>query len=429
MRTETNRARIAVVGAGVAGLSAARLLHREHDLVIYEAEPTLGGHANTLEVDDPRGRLAIDTGFIVLNDRNYPNFTRLLAELGVETQPSTMGMSIADERGDFEFAYTRKGLFAQRSNLLRPRFWRLIADFVRFSREIRPLAGRAGAPTVGQLLRDSRYSDWFVERAMIPQLSGVWSTGLQDASDFPVGFLAEFLHNHGQLELFGKPRWRTVTGGSRRYVEALAAPFADSVRTNARVRRIERVGGSVAIQADGCETELFDEVVVAAHSDQALAMLARPTALERGVLGAIRYQANEAVLHTDASVMPRRRRAWSSWNFHLLDTPVEGTAMTYWMNNLQRLDAERDYFVTLNRTSAIDPEKILAVVPYAHPVMSHATVAAQARWAEISGVDRIHYCGAHWRWGFHEDGCWSAIRACAPLLERAPGPLALPVAA
>lgn len=410
-----NRSRIAVVGTGIAGLTAARLIAREHDLVVYEADSRVGGHTNTVRVGDPAGDAWVDTGFIVHNDRNYPHFTALLAELGVETRPAEMGMSVSTPDGSFEFANTRRGLFAQRSNLFRARFWRLIADQVRFNREARPLAGRADTPTVGEFLRDSGYSRWFVERAIGPEVSAVWSANPDAIWDFPLGFLAEFLANHGQLQLTDRPRWRTIAGGSRVYAERLVAPLRDRIRTAAPVRRIERRPDGVAIEADGCETEVFDEVVIAAHSDQALAMLADPTPAEVSVLGAIPYQANEAILHTDASLMPRRRRAWASWNFHLDAGGAGGTSVTYWMNKLQRLEAERQYFVTLNRRREIAPERVIEAISYSHPQMTRESVAAQRRWSQISGRDRVHFCGAYWRWGFHEDGCWSAIRACERL--------------
>ena len=438
---------IAVVGTGIAGLTAARLLHRRHRVTVLEADQRIGGHANTVTVDDPRGELAIDTGFIVMNDRNYPLLTDLFRELGVETQPAEMGMSIATGDGGFEFANTRRGLFAQRANLVRPRFWGLIRDQLRFNRDARAMIGRADGPTVGEFLADCGYSRWFVERAIAPEIAAVWSADPAAIWEFPLAFLAEFLDNHGQLQLRGRPQWRTVAGGSREYVSAIAEPFRDRVHTGAAVRRIERISEGVLIEADGRETEAFDHVVLAVHSDQALSMLAAPSAAEREVLEAIPYRPNEAVLHTDASLMPRRRRAWASWNFHLGEeggrspedgggspedgggspedgggspedgggSPEDGggSQITYWMNNLQRLDAERDYFVTLNRREMIDPEKVLEVVAYAHPQFSHAGHAAQRRWPEISGSGPIHYCGAHWRWGFHEDGCWSAHRVCA----------------
>jgi uncharacterized protein len=409
--------KVAVVGTGVAGLTAAHVLSREHDVAVFEADTRPGGHANTLRVDDPRaGELWIDTGFIVLNDRNYPNFERLLAELGVATQPAEMGLSVAEPDGSFEFAGTRRGFLAQPSNLARPSFLRMVRDQLRFNREVRPLIGRADSPSVAEFVRDSGYSREFLERIIVPEVSAVWSADPAGVWDFPVGFLAEFLHNHGQLELLGRPRWRTVTGGSRTYVRRIAEELGSRLRVAAPVRRIERTPDGVVVEADGCETEAFDEVVVATHSDQALALLANPTVAERSVLGAIRYQPNEAALHTDPAPMPRRRRAWASWNFHL-DPGSDRATMSYWMNNLQQLDAERDYFVTLNRTASLDPAKICAVIQYSHPVIDHATVMAQRRWKDISGADRIHYCGAYWRWGFHEDGCWSALRAVSRLVD------------
>ncbi len=421
----SGRLKIAVVGGGISGLTAARLLDPAHNVTLFEAEPRIGGHANTVTVADPTGELGVDTGFIVYNDRNYPLFARLLRDLGVATKPSVMGMSMCLPDGSFEYANTRRGLFAQRRLLAEPRFWRLIRDHRRFCREVRPLIGRADAPCLAAFLRDGGYSPWYVNRAMSPLLTAVWSAEPAQIETFPVGFLAEFLANHGQLRQTGRPRWRTITGGSRRYVDAVAAPFADRVRSNAPARRLTRVAGGVAVEADGCETELFDEVVVATHSDQALAMLANPSEAEQRILGAIAYQPNEAVLHTDSRLMPQRARAWASWNFHLAETPRERATLTYWMNNLQSLAADRDYYVTLNLADRVDASKVLGRFNYSHPVIDHAAYAAQRRWEQISGRDRIHYCGAYWRWGFHEDGCWSAHRACAALLAETRGLVAV----
>jgi uncharacterized protein len=411
--------RVAVIGTGIAGLTAAHVLAPRHDVTVYEADTRPGGHAHTHRVADPAGELRIDAGFIVYNDRNYPSFRAILAELGVATQPAPMGLSIGTAGGDFEFAGTARGLFAQRVNLVRPRFWAMLRDQLRFNREVRPLIGRPGTQSVGEFIRDSGYSRWFLERIVMPEISAVWSCDPAAVCDFPIGFLAEFLDNHGQLELTGRPRWRTVTGGSREYVNAIAGRLGDRLRLNAPVESVERLPGhGVAVAARGHGIERFDEVVIAAHSDQALEMLAAPTDPERDVLGAIAYQPNEVALHTDPGPMPRRRAAWASWNFHLTPGATLPT-MTYWMNRLQRLDAERQYFVTLNGTAGLDPSRIIDVAPYAHPVMTRAAVAAQKRWPEISGADRVHYCGAYWRWGFHEDGCWSALRACRALLGAA----------
>lgn len=406
--------KIAIVGTGIAGLVAAHRLHREHEITVYEAGGRIGGHTHTVPVESPEGTHWVDTGFIVFNDRNYPNFEALLSELGVATQPSQMSFSVSDGRGGFEYAGTPRGLFAQRSHLLSPAFLGMLRDWRRFNREARGLIGMNGtAPSLGHWLEQRGFSRHFVERLIVPQASAVWSADPEQMWSFPASFMAEFFDNHGMYSLRNRPRWRTVSGGSRRYVDAISAPWIDRVRLWSPVRRIERLPDRVRIEADGGESESFDEVVLAVHSDQALAMLADPSRAEREVLGAIPYQRNEVLLHTDVSLMPRRRAAWSSWNFHLGERPPGASTVTYWMNNLQRLRAGADYFVTLNRGEEIDPAKVIRRLTYDHPVYTAAGVAAQARHAEISGVRRTHYCGAYWGWGFHEDGVVSALRACA----------------
>jgi predicted NAD/FAD-binding protein len=411
--------RIAIVGTGVSGLVAAHKLHPEHELVVYEAADRLGGHSNTVEIEAEDGTHAIDTGFIVFNDRNYPEFEALLDELGVAARPSHMGFSVSDG-GRFEYSGTPWGLFARPAHLLSPSFLGMLRDWRRFNREARALIGMNGtAPSLGTWLEQQGFSRHFIERLIVPQASAVWSADPEQMWSFPAGFMAEFFDNHGMYSLRDRPRWRTVSGGSRSYVEAISAPWRDRVRLAAPVRRIERLGDRVQIEADGCESEGFDEVVIATHSDQALALLADPSAAEREILGAIPYQRNEAVLHTDTTLMPRRRAAWSSWNFHLAEEPPRGSTVTYWMNNLQRLRADREYLVTLNRGSEIDPRKVLRRFEYDHPVYTAAGVAAQGRHGEISGVRRTHYCGAYWGWGFHEDGVVSALRACARIAPTA----------
>jgi uncharacterized protein len=406
--------KIAIVGTGIAGLVAAHKLHREHDISVFEAADRIGGHTNTVRVDSADETHWIDTGFIVFNDRNYPNFEALLEELGVASQPSHMGFSVSDGSGRFEYSGTPRGLFARRSNLLSPSFLGMLRDWHRFNREARELIGMNGtAPSLGHWLEERGFSRHFIDRLIVPQASAVWSADPEQMWSFPASFMAEFFENHGMYSLRDRPAWRTVSGGSARYVEAIAEPWRQRVRLNAPVRRIERHPDRVTIAAEGCETEDFDEVVVAAHSDQALAMLADPSQAEREVLGAIPYQPNEAVLHTDTSLMPRRRAVWASWNFHLSPEPKPGSTVTYWMNNLQRLRAEQTYLVTLNRGEAIDPAKTIHRIQYDHPMYTAAGIAAQARHAEVSGVRRTHYCGAYWGWGFHEDGVLSALRACA----------------
>ena len=418
-RTENAR-RVAIVGTGVSGLVSAHELHNAgHEITVFEADSRLGGHSNTAMVETESGRHAVDTGFIVLNDRNYPNLERLFESIGVSTQAAPMSFSVSDGRGDFEWAATLPGLFAKGSHVFDPRFHRMLADLVRFNKEAREVIGTNG--TGGSLrlfCKERGFSEFFVERLIVPQASAVWSADPEQLWNFPISFLAEFLDNHGSLQLLGRPKWRSVVGGSRSYVEAISAPWRDRVRLSSPVREIHRhpEGGVVVVTDDGRES--FDDVVVATHSDQALSLLAAPTPAEREILGAIPYQPNETVLHTDTSLMPRRRRAWASWNFHLMHgEPAGRTTVTYDMNRLQQLDAPERFLVTLNRTEAIDPAKVIRKLDYSHPVYTPKGIAAQRRWAEISGRDGIHYCGAYWGWGFHEDGVRSGLRACEQLVD------------
>jgi uncharacterized protein len=411
--------KIAIVGSGIAGLTCGHLLHRSHEITLFEAEDRLGGHTNTVRVDLADETQHVDTGFIVHNDRNYPGFQRLLERLGVPTKPSNMSFSVSD--GDaFEYnGSSPNGLFACRSHLVKPSFHRMVADLVRFNREARSLIGLNGSgPSLGEFLDAGGYSRGFVERLIVPQASAVWSADPAQMWDFPASFLAEFFDNHGMFAVRGRPQWRSVEGGASRYVEALTAPFADRIRSATPIRSICRHADRVELTPEGGEPERFDAAIVAAHSDQALAMLADPSAAEREVLGAIPYQPNEAVLHTDTGQLPRRRRAWASWNFHLEPEPSDRTTVTYHMNRLQALESKAQLCVTLNRTEAIDPDRVIETISYSHPVFTTAGLAAQGRWAEVSGVRRTHYCGAYWGFGFHEDGVASALRVCERFGER-----------
>ncbi len=402
--------RVAIIGAGVSGLVCAHRLHSEHDVVLFEASDRAGGHANTVRVETEAGVYDLDTGFIVFNDRNYPNFERLLDELDVETQASLMSFGVSDG-GDFEYnGASPNGLFASRGQMVRPSFHRMIADLVRFNRDARELLASEKDPSLREWLAVGGYSRAFVERLIVPQAAAVWSADPAQMWSFPARFLVEFFDNHGMLGFRERPRWRTITGGSSRYVEALTRPWRDRLRLSTPVTEITRHPDHVAVSSRECEPERFDAVVIATHSDQALALLGDPSERERELLGAIPYQSNEAVLHTDRSLLPRRRRAWASWNYHL-DAGVAGRCtVTYHMNRLQSLRADREFCVTLNRTAAIDPERIIRTIQYGHPVYTPAGVAAQSRHHEISGRNRTHYCGAYWGWGFHEDGAKSALR-------------------
>jgi uncharacterized protein len=405
--------RVAIVGVGVSGLVVAHLLHEWHEITVFEAGEYPGGHTNTIRVDGPDQTHHVDTGFIVFNDRNYPNFERLLDRLKVPSQPSTMTFSVSDGRGDFEYSGgSPNGLFAKRSHLVTPWFHRMVAELARFNRAARQLLTLAPGegPSLGHWLEEQRFSGLFVERLIVPQASAVWSADPQQMWNFPARFLVEFFDNHGMLGFRGRPRWRTVQGGSARYVEALIGPWQQRLRLRTPVQSIERREDQVMVKALGCETQSFDHVVLATHSDQALGLLSDATETEHRLLSAIPYQENEAVLHTDVTMLPRRRRAWASWNYHLLEEPTGRTTVTYDMNRLQSLRSQQQFCVTLNRTEQIAPETIIRKISYAHPVFTDAGVRAQARIAEVSARNRTHFCGAYWGWGFHEDGVRSALR-------------------
>jgi len=403
--------RVAIVGGGVAGLVAGYLLYRDHDISLFEANDYPGGHIHTVSVELQGHRWDLDTGFIVYNERNYPNFTTLLARLGVATQGSTMSFSVRSDALGFEYnGSSVNQLFGQRSNLLRPSFYRMAADILRFNRRALPAVedGAAGA-TLGEYVRAAGYSGRFVHHYIVPMASALWSQPPRRVLEIPLRFLVRFLDNHGMLVVNGRPAWRVVQGGSRRYVVALTRPFASRIRLGRRVRSVRRAQNGVTV--DG---EVFDHVILACHADQALALLEDPTVEERAVLGSFPFQANEVVLHTDASLLPRRRRLWAAWNYHLGGDPDAPVAITYNMNILQTLAAPETFCLTLNRPTVVDPDRVVRRFTYHHPVFTHAGVAAQARHGTISGRNRTHYCGAYWGNGFHEDGVVSALAACRP---------------
>jgi predicted NAD/FAD-binding protein len=411
--------KIAVVGTGIAGNVASHHLSREHELVVYEAGDYVGGHTHTHQVEQAGRLFSVDTGFIVYNDWTYPNFIRLLDSLGVETQPSSMSFSVRDETSGLEYnGTTLDTLFAQRRNVVRPSFWRMIRDILRFNREAPALlAGSGDGPTLGDFLAEGGYSRQFVEHYIVPMGAAIWSTAPQLVQRFPARFFVRFFHNHGMLSVDERPQWRVVRGGSARYVEKLTAPFRDRIRLRTPVEWVRRLPGQVLVKAQGHEVESYDTVFLACHSDQALKLLADPTRHEREVLGAIPYQRNEAVLHTDASLLPRSRRAWAAWNYHVPTERRSHVSLTYNMNILQSLDAPEPFLVTLNHSDAIDPDRIVKRIAYDHPLYTPRGVAAQARQREINGAHRTYYCGAYWRNGFHEDGVVSALAALEHLGE------------
>jgi uncharacterized protein len=408
--------RIAIVGAGVSGLVVAHLLRGHHEVTVFEAGHYAGGHTNTIRVDTAGETLYVDSGFIVFNDRNYPSFQRLLERLGVDSQPSVMSFGVSDGTGDFEYSSgSANGLFAKRAHLITPWFHRMVADLARFNRAARKLllAQHDGDISLGEWLERHAFSPAFVERLIVPQVSAVWSADPAQRWSFPARFLAEFFDNHGVLSFVGRPQWRTIRGGSFRYVEALTRPFSQRLALSTPVQAVTRHSDHVLVSARGREPERFDEIVFATHSNQALSLLTDASDREHEILGSIPYLPNEAVVHTDTKMLPRRRRAWASWNYHLLDQPGDRTTVTYDMNRLQSLTTDVQICVTLNRTAEIDPDKVISTITYEHPVFTREGVKAQRRHEEISGRNRTSYCGAYWGWGFHEDGVASALRAAA----------------
>lgn len=402
--------RIAVIGTGISGLTAAWLLHRRHELVVYEADDRVGGHTHTVDACSGGRSWAVDTGFVVFNDRTYPNLLKIFGRLGVASQPSTMAFSVHCERTGLEYRPSSLGtLFTQRRNLFRWPFWRMLWDIRRFSRQSLELLGEEPRETLGQYLRRRRYSRGFIEHFIVPMGAAIWSAEPVGFEAFPAALFARFFANHGFLRVRGQPQWRVVAGGSREYLKPLTGGFAGRIRTSCPVRELRRRGGAVDVTDAAGRTERFDEVVLAVHSDQALAMLADPTADEREVLGAIAYQDNHVDLHTDTTLLPNRRAAWASWNYRIPAEPLGRVAVTYNMNMLQSLDAPETFCVTLNQADRIAPGRKLFSTTYAHPVYTPSAAAAQKRHGEISGVRRTHYCGAYWGYGFHEDGVNSAL--------------------
>jgi predicted NAD/FAD-binding protein len=405
--------RVAIVGSGISGMVVASRLHREHDITLFESGAHVGGHTHTHDVEWAGRRYAIDTGFIVFNDWTYPRFIELLGELGVAYQDSNMSFSLRCERTGLEYNGTSlNSLFAQRRNFLRPSFLRMIADILRFNRECRELLAEPDDRlTLGEYLERNRYSRAFHDQYIVPMGMSIWSATESAMLSFPARFFVEFFDKHGFLNVDNRPVWQAVKGGSREYARRLTAPFADRIRLETPVLGVKRDRGGVTVRT-AAGAERFDHVFFACHSDQALRILDDASDAEQAILGAFPYQENEAILHTDESMLPRRKLARAAWNFHVLDVRDnllrDRVALTYDMNVLQSLDAPVKFLVTLNRAADIDPAKILETVTYHHPVYLPAGVAAQKRRAEISGVNHTCYCGAYWRYGFHEDGVVSA---------------------
>jgi predicted NAD/FAD-binding protein len=415
-----NGQRIAVVGSGIAGLSAAWALAERHHVTLLERDSRPGGHSNTVDLRLPQGSVAVDTGFIVFNERTYPNLTALFAHLGVATQTTEMSFAASLDQGRFEYSGSNlRGLFAQKSNLMRPRMWRMLSDTLRFYREAGPaLAACADDVTLGDYLGRGGYGSAFVRDHLLPMGGAIWSISTEQMLRHPLRAFVRFCENHGLMQLRDRPQWRTVIGGSRNYVRRLLDDRFIDLRCDARIARIERRDeGPVVVLEDG-RWQGYDAIVLATHSDQALKLLSMPTAEEQRLLGALRYQSNRAVVHGDAHLMPRRRAAWSSWNVIGNDSGTEDSdliCVTYWMNRLQHLPTREPVFVTLNPNRAIDPAKVYASFDYAHPLFDVSAMDAQRKLWRLQGVGGIWYCGAYFGAGFHEDGLQSGLAVAESL--------------
>jgi uncharacterized protein len=405
--------KIAIIGSGISGLTLAHRLHQQHDITVFEANGYVGGHTHTHTIELFGRSYNVDTGFIVFNDRTYPNFNQLLDELRVPWQPSHMSFSVRNEDNGLEYnGTTINSLFAQRRNFLKPSFYGMIRDILRFNKQSLALLETGDEVSLGDYLAKNNYKPMFINNYIVPMGAAIWSTDAAQMMDFPARFLVRFFHHHGMLTVNNRPQWRTIVGGSACYVEALTEPFKYKIKLNTPIASVSRLENSVKIKPQNGDEESFDYVFFACHSNQALTMLgANASAAERDVLGAIPYQENNIYLHHDASLMPKRKLAWAAWNYHVTPTISDKVLVTYNMNILQNLKSPEPILVTLNHTDLINPAKVIKRLKYTHPVYTIAGAAAQARHAEISGKNRTGFAGAYWRNGFHEDGVASALAA------------------
>lgn len=405
--------RIAIVGGGISGMTAGWLLHGSHDITLFEANDYIGGHTHTVAVESGGETAGVDMGFIVYNDWTYPNFIKLLARLGVETLPSDMSFSVSDRNTDFEYcSRSLDALFAKRAHLLSPAFIRMLLEILRFNREAKVfLKGDDIRTPLEEWLSSRGYSRMFAERYLYPMMSAIWSANPRDVRNFPARHFMAFFENHGLLNITNGPQWRVIKGGSARYAEKLTAPWRDRIRLDTPVMSVRRAPDGVTVTPRGGAAETFDEVIFACHSDETLGMLADATDLEQEILGAIPYQKNDVVLHTDTTLLPRRRRAWASWNYHVLPVEPGRTTLTYNMQMLQSFDPPRPFCVSLN-TDGMDPASVVKRIVCHHPVFNADGLEQQKRHEEINGKNRAHFCGAYWGYGFHEDGVNSALAVC-----------------
>lgn len=412
------RLNIAVIGTGIAGMSAAWLLNRGHRITVYECNGRIGGHSNTVDALTERSITPVDTGFIVYNELNYPNLTALFEHLGVRSKESDMSFAASLDGGAMEYSGTDlSGLLGQRMNLVRPRFWRMVADLLRFYREAPSFLDEPGCEelSLGDYLRRGNYSESFVTDHLLPMGAAVWSTTAREMRDYPAAAFIRFFKHHGLLLLKDRPQWRTVDGGSRQYVKRLTESYRHRIRFGG-ARSVRRMGSKVVVDDHQGNSEIYDHVVIATHADEAYRLLADPDPVETSLLGGWRYTKNRAVLHNDSSLMPRRRRVWSSWNFiGGQGGDGEGLCVTYWMNRLQSLDPANPLFLTLNPVHEPAPGTIIREFDYTHPYFDRAALAAQKELWSLQGRRRTWYCGSYFGYGFHEDALQSSLAVAEQL--------------
>lgn len=405
--------KIAIIGSGVSGLVAAWLLHKKHDIVVFETNDYIGGHTHTIDVHRQHGDYAVDTGFIVFNEQTYPNFCKIIQQLGVESQPTEMSFSVCCRQTDLEYnPSSLSTLFAQKKNLLSPSFYRMVYEVFRFGNEFdRLLMLDHDETELVHYLQKKGYSNRFIDKFIVPIGSSLWSANPTQFKKFPLQTFVRFFKNHGFLNIKNPIQWRVIKGGSQRYVEKMTPSFADTLRLSLPIKNVSRQQDYIEVE-HAAGKEQFDHVIFATHSDQALKLLSEPTDKEKEVLGAIPYQENKTVLHTDTSILPTRRNIWASWNYLVPEEKTSKATLTYDMNILQSIKAPEEFCVSLNLSQGLDHDRIIGAYDYQHPVYTPASAMAQKKHEAISGIDRIHFCGAYWGYGFHEDGVNSALAVC-----------------
>jgi len=409
--------RVAIIGTGISGLTCGYYLSRANrDVTLYEAADYIGGHTHTVDAEYDGEQSRIDTGFIVFNDRTYPRFIQMLDQAGVGYQPTEMSFSVRNDQIGLEYnGNNLNTLFAQRSNLARPRFWRMLADIVRFNRDVRKAAAHDGNLTVGDYLAQTSYSSLFRDNYLLPMISAIWSMGLESCHEFPLSFFVRFFENHGLLDIANRPQWYTIQGGSSSYIEPFTRGYRDKILLNTPVTLVERTENGVEVHTDA-GSAVYDQLIFACHADQALEMLQHPSPVEQEVLSKFQFSDNRVILHADSSHLPRSRTAWASWNYRMVDSAREQSTLTYNMNILQRLNKKHTYLVSLNQE--IEDRFVIESFDYSHPIYTTQMIDAQDQWQKVSGVDRIHFCGAYWFSGFHEDGVHSGMRVFEMLEDR-----------